>query len=136
MREQFPDGFEKRFPGRKKDAIQRIALTALGPWHEISCDGHEKLNSQALQMGDISFPIYAYKDKFTSNAFDIRVVPNARNAGTIGHLTLDLVEKEGCKKRHTLYWSILDPISGIPLQFLTDKGVEVHWIYVIMSVLR
>ena len=77
--------------------LHRCPLTAIGPFHQISSDGHEKLSHQALQMGDVGLPIYAYKDKWSDTLLKIIVVPNCRSAATIGHLYLDLVEEIGGK---------------------------------------
>jgi hypothetical protein len=95
MMEHFPTGFDKRFPGKQQQPITRHPLTAIGPFHEISSDGHEKLSQQALQMGDIGLPIYAYKDKWSDVLLKISVVPNCRSAGAIGHLFLDLIGEIG-----------------------------------------
>jgi hypothetical protein len=95
MRAHFPLGFDQRFPGRNKQSMIRRPLTAIGPFHEISCDGHEKLSKQALQMGDIGLPIYGYKDKWSDVILKVTVVPNCRSPGAIGHLYLDFVEETG-----------------------------------------
>ena len=95
MHEHFPLGFDARFPGKHKSAIPRTALNANGPFHKISCDGHEKLGKQALDMGDIALPIYGYKDKWTDTMLFLRFVPNSRTAAAIGHLFLDHIETTG-----------------------------------------
>ena len=86
-----PEGFDKRFPGRGK--VPRKPLTALGIWHSVSGDGHEKLSSQALDMGPISLPIYAFKEKWSNYLLHIVVAPNVWNAATIGLVYLDFIEK-------------------------------------------
>jgi hypothetical protein len=96
MLEHFEAGFNLRYPG-KKSTIVCHSLSAIGPWHEVSSDGHEKLSALALRMGDIGLPIYAYKDKWTANLLKITVVPNCRTAGAIGHLFLDFLEETGSK---------------------------------------
>ena len=95
MHDHFPKGFDQRFPGNKTKLMVRCPLTAIGPFHEICCDGHEKLAAQALKMGDIGLPIYAYKDKWSDVVLKLSVVPNCRDPGTIGHLYLDFVEENG-----------------------------------------
>ncbi|KAK7016477.1 hypothetical protein R3P38DRAFT_2541840 [Favolaschia claudopus] len=120
MHDHFDAGFTLRFPGHKKDLIPRVALTALGPFHEISADGHEKLSAQALQMGELSLPIYAYKDKWADFLLLLRLIPNARTAAAIGHLFLDFIGETGC----------------IPIQLTTDKGSEIGWQYAFQSTLR
>ncbi|KAJ7599662.1 hypothetical protein C8J56DRAFT_1037235 [Mycena floridula] len=62
MHDYFPLGFEKRFPGQKKSTIPRVGLTAIGLFHEISADGHEKLGALALKMGDIAAVGHIYLD--------------------------------------------------------------------------
>ncbi|KAK7041212.1 hypothetical protein R3P38DRAFT_2512551 [Favolaschia claudopus] len=108
MLEHFPDGFTRRYPGRKKTTVVRQSLSAIGPYHEVSSDGHEKLAAAALKMGGLSLPIYAYKDKWTAFLLKMNVVPNCRTAGAIGHLFLDFLEESGVA----------------PLQMTTDKGSE------------
>jgi len=88
-------GFEQRFPGRKKAGLTRSALSAIGPFHEISADGHEKLSAQALRMGDIGLPIYGYKDKWGDNILKLSLVPDCRAAGSLGHLYLDFADELG-----------------------------------------
>ncbi|KAJ7797903.1 hypothetical protein B0H14DRAFT_3546635 [Mycena olivaceomarginata] len=120
MHDHFDAGFTLRFPGHKKERIPRVGLSALGPFHEVSADGHEKLSTQALQMGELSLPIYAYKDKWTDFLLMLRLIPNSRTAAAIGHLFLDFVDDTGC----------------IPLQVTTDKGSEIGWQYAFQCALR
>lgn len=89
-----PLGAEHRFPGNKKKVF-RQPLSALGPFHEVSSDGHEKLGQQALKMGDIGLPIYSYKDKWTSNCLKLNVVPDCRTNAAMGHFFLDFLEEIG-----------------------------------------
>ncbi|KAH7929145.1 hypothetical protein BV22DRAFT_1029764 [Leucogyrophana mollusca] len=100
--------FDKRFVG-SKDAIDRVPLDCLGTWHEQHADGHEKLAEQAIRMGgDVSLPIYAFKDKYSTFVPYMRVLPNVRLSNVIGHVFLDLVET-----------------YGVPIQLTTDKGSEI-----------
>ncbi|KAF6750120.1 hypothetical protein DFP72DRAFT_818007, partial [Ephemerocybe angulata] len=92
-----PEGAEKRGPGYKHTQIYHVLLMAYGPFHEVSADGHEKLNAQALCMGDINLPIYTYHDKWSGYLLKISVLPNTRTAAAIGHLYLDLVSEYGGK---------------------------------------
>ncbi|KAJ7512411.1 hypothetical protein B0H11DRAFT_1698749 [Mycena galericulata] len=114
-----PLGAEHRFPGNKKKVF-RQPLSALGPFHEVSSDGHEKLGQQALKMGDIGLPIYSYKDKWTANVLKLTVVPDCRTNAAVGHLHLDFLEE----------------IGGIPMQTTTDKGSEIGWLCAIQTALR
>ncbi|KAJ7842678.1 hypothetical protein B0H14DRAFT_3691662 [Mycena olivaceomarginata] len=120
MREWNPLGAERRYPGYKKHKIYRHPLSALGPFHEVSSDGHEKIGAQALKMGDIGLPIYGWKDKWCAYLLKINVVPNCRTNAAIGHLFLDFIEEYG----------------GIGLQSTTDKGSELGWLEAIQTVLR
>ncbi|KAJ7081539.1 hypothetical protein C8R43DRAFT_965583 [Mycena crocata] len=120
MHDHFDAGFTLRFPGHKKELIPRVGLSAMGPFHEICADGHEKLSAQALQMGELALPIYAYKDKWSDDLPWLTLVPNSRTAAAVGHLFLDFVEETGC----------------IPIQLTTDKGSEIGWQYAFQSTLR
>ncbi|KAF4586441.1 Transposase [Pleurotus pulmonarius] len=108
LHDHFDDEFDQRFVGCKGKII-RTPLNCLGPWHQVHCDGHEKLNSQALQMGTVTLPIYGFKDQFSAFVPLLQVLPSVRNVETIGHLYLDLVESYG----------------RAPLQLVMDKGTEV-----------
>jgi hypothetical protein len=95
MHEWNPLGAECRYPGYKKHKIYRHPLSALGPFHEVSSGGHEKIGAQALKMGDIGLPIYGWKDKWCAYLLKINVVPNYRTNAAIGHLFLDFIEEYG-----------------------------------------
>ncbi|KAJ7713315.1 hypothetical protein B0H14DRAFT_3099097 [Mycena olivaceomarginata] len=97
----FDAGFTLRFPGHQKERIPRVGLSALGRFYELS--------AQALQLGELSLPIYAYKDKWTNFLLMLHLIPNSQTATAIGNLFLDFVDKTGC----------------IPLQVTTDKGSEI-----------
>ncbi|KAF5340250.1 hypothetical protein D9611_007779 [Ephemerocybe angulata] len=120
MHKLAPHGFHLRYPGSQKVKNPRVALWAFGPYHEISADGHEKLNSQALQMGEISLAIYLYRDKWSGAILKLSVLPDCRTAAALGHVFLDLVADLG----------------GIPMQMTTDKGPEVGWQYALQDGLR
>jgi len=65
----------------------------MGPFHEVNCNGHDKLGAQALQMGRVRLPIYGLKDKWSSMLLHLVIIPNNQKASTIGHVYLDFVEK-------------------------------------------
>ncbi|KAF5310627.1 hypothetical protein D9619_008265 [Psilocybe cf. subviscida] len=110
MAEHFPEGAAKRFPGNKKIVkTHRQALAAFGPYHEVAGDGHEKLGALALDMGGLGLPVYGYRDKWSGTALMLKVVPNCRSPGVVGHLYDDLIQELG----------------GIPLQLNLDKGSEI-----------
>lgn len=43
MHEVAPAGFDHRFPGHRLDKVSQKPLTAIGPFHQVGCDGHEKI---------------------------------------------------------------------------------------------
>jgi hypothetical protein len=96
LHDHFNAEFDARFVG-SKDAIDRVPLDCLGPWHQQHADGHEKLAAQALRMGNVTLPIYAFKDQFSTFVPYMRVLPNVRLSNIIGHAFLDFVEDYGCK---------------------------------------
>ena len=95
-----PEGFNIRYPGNKHTKPHRTPLDALGPLQEISADGHEKLDAKALQMGTLSLPIYVYRDKWSGYIVKLAVIPDARKAGALGHVFLDLMSE--LKGKHTI----------------------------------
>ncbi|KAL0945345.1 hypothetical protein HGRIS_000843 [Hohenbuehelia grisea] len=120
LHDHFDEEFDKRFIG-SRGAIDCIPLNCLGPWHQVHCDGHEKLNDQALNMGTVKLPIYAFKDQFASFVLAMQVLPNVRNKETICHLFLDLVEMYG---------------GRIPLQIVMDMGSKIGDMCRAQAVLR
>lgn len=86
-----PEGLSARFPGAR--AIPRSKLSAIGPFHQDHSDGHDKLNAQALQMGDVALPIYGTKDQWSGCIKHLVTIPDNRLATTIGHVHLDCIEK-------------------------------------------
>ena len=96
LHDNFEEEFDKRFVG-SKGAIDRVPLDCLGPWHQLHWDGHEKMGSQALDMGaSVGLPIYAGKDQILSFVPIMHVIPNVRLGNTIGHFFLDAIEENGC----------------------------------------
>ena len=75
-------GFKLRAPGSKK--VHRTPLLALGPHHEWSADGHDKLTS-------IGFPIWGVRDKWSGQWLGLWVVPNNRLKESVAYLYLSLV---------------------------------------------
>ncbi|KAF8586207.1 hypothetical protein K439DRAFT_1557418 [Ramaria rubella] len=107
MHDNWDDQFDNRYPvGRSKP--QRGHLTSVGPWHEISADGHEKIGVAALNMGGVGLPCYTFCDKWSGAPLRLVVVPNDHLAVVIGHVYLDLVED----------------YQMIPFQLTVDKGSE------------
>ncbi|KAJ7825728.1 hypothetical protein B0H14DRAFT_3725867 [Mycena olivaceomarginata] len=119
MLDKFPDGFDNRFPGKKGKRVTRVPLHALGPYYEVSSDGHEKIAPSALRMGGVGFSIYGFKDKlrtiFSFSKFTQMSVPEA----LVGISSSTLYKRQ-----------------DIPIQLTTDKGSEVGWLYAFMSTLR
>jgi hypothetical protein len=96
MHEEFPAGADIRYPGRHRAAIHSTPLTALGPYHQISADGHEKLGALALKMGGVGLPIYAWTDIYSSEVPFCRTIPDCCSQAALAHLKLDMIEKLGC----------------------------------------
>ncbi|KAJ6545071.1 hypothetical protein DFH09DRAFT_1249204 [Mycena vulgaris] len=120
----FEAGFNSRYPGKKKATIVRQSLSAIGPYHEICADGHEKLAALALKMGDIGLPIYGWKDKWTADLLKA-VVPDCRTAGAVGHLYLDYLEETG-----KTFAPDIDPAvypSAAFLKSIHNTAIEVFW---------
>ncbi|KAF5391647.1 hypothetical protein D9757_002336 [Collybiopsis confluens] len=111
MRSQEPDGFQAREPTAKK--IKRGVLVCLGPHHEWSGDGHDKLSA-------IGFPIWGIRDVWSGKWLGLWVVPNNRLKIVIAYLFLLLVHKLG----------------GIPVQMTTDCGSELVMVYGFANALR
>jgi hypothetical protein len=82
MRVEEPDGFRLCEPTMKK--IKRGVLTSLGPHHEWSGDGHDKL----VKLG---FPIWGIRDKWSGKWLGLWVVPNNRYKEAVAYLYLSLV---------------------------------------------
>ncbi|KAF4589018.1 hypothetical protein EYR40_010574 [Pleurotus pulmonarius] len=108
LHNHFDSEFDQRIPGSRQ-GILRVPLSSLGPMHQVHCDGHEKLNSQALGMGTVTLPIYGFKDQFSSFVLALKVLPDVRNVETVCHLYLDMVEE----------------YQSVPLQLVMDKGSEI-----------
>jgi hypothetical protein len=136
MLDKFPDGFDNRFPGRKGKQVTRVPLHALGPYHEVSSDGHEKLAQSALRMGGVGFSIYGFKDKFSDFLLFLKIYPDVRSQGAGGHIFLDFVQETGCMFGSSLSCDIQLTLLDIPIQLTTDKGSEVGWFYAFMFTLR
>lgn len=101
-----PEGFNARMPGSKQ--LQRVALSSLGPFHSIGGDGHQKLNNQALRMGNIGLEIYAFKDQYSGFIpGKIVCLLSARKEAAIGHVYLDMVKSVDGE------WRNHNPISAI-----------------------
>lgn len=118
--EHDPFGAARRTPGRTRNRIPRTTLTSIGVNAEYNCDGHEKLSSKALRMGPVGIPIYEFRDKASGRIILLTVVPDDRSSVIIGHLHLDLVEKN----------------KAIPLQITVDKGSETGEMYAQQIALR
>lgn len=81
-----PDGFAAREPTAKK--VHRDVLISLGPHHEWSGDGHDKLAA-------IGFPIWGVRDKWSGRWLGLWVIPNNRLKESIAFLYLSLVAEYG-----------------------------------------
>ncbi|KAK7046463.1 hypothetical protein R3P38DRAFT_2508022 [Favolaschia claudopus] len=119
MKDNTPGSAKTRYPGNQ-DKIVRKNLTAIGVFQELHFDGHEKLCSAALEMGPVGISIYGGRDKGSSIAADLTVVPDARQAVVIGHWYLDFLEKFGY----------------FPIQITVDGGSETGDMYAAHVALR
>ncbi|KAF9060796.1 hypothetical protein BDP27DRAFT_1429663 [Rhodocollybia butyracea] len=106
-----PEGFQARDPTAKK--IKRSVLVCLGPHHEWSGNGHDKLSA-------IGFPIWGVRDIRSGKWLGLWVVPNNRLKDTVGYLFLKLVHEYG----------------GMPLQMTMDCGSETVAVYGFANALR
>ncbi|KAF9257300.1 hypothetical protein L218DRAFT_879756, partial [Marasmius fiardii PR-910] len=61
-----------------------------GIYQEIHADGHEKLNSKALRMGEVSIDQYGMRCHTSGYILLQQAVPNAPCESTVAHLYLDL----------------------------------------------
>jgi hypothetical protein len=84
---QHPEGFSIREPSSGKK-IHRIPLVVIGPHHEWSADGHDKLSK-------LGFPIWGARDKWSARWLGLWVVPNNRRKVAITYLYLSLVKRLG-----------------------------------------
>ncbi|KAF8579544.1 hypothetical protein K439DRAFT_1524163 [Ramaria rubella] len=116
--ENDPDAVDACYPGQKK--IKRTQLTSIGVFDDVCCDGHDKANAQALQLGPVSLPIYGFRCKWSGVILHMVVVPNDRLATTIGHVFLDFVES----------------YQAIPLRITVDKGSETGEMFAMQTSLR
>ena len=101
LHDNFKSKFDKQMIGSKTGTTW-VPLDCLGPWHQLHWDGHEKIGSQALDMGGVGLPVCVGKDQFSSFVPIMQVLPNVRLGNTIGHLFLDMVENYRCMF-HTLF---------------------------------
>ncbi|KAK7690805.1 hypothetical protein QCA50_005905 [Cerrena zonata] len=111
MRIHDPDGFAVRLPTAKK--ISRRPIVCLGPHHEWSADGHDKL-------AKIGFPIWGVRDVWGGKWLGLWVVPNNRLKLAVAYLYLQLVEELG----------------GMSVQMTTDCGSETTEIFGLANALR
>ncbi|ESK87185.1 hypothetical protein Moror_5856 [Moniliophthora roreri MCA 2997] len=96
MLKSFSHGAKMRFPGKQKPRpLQGKLQRGDGPFHEVHCDGHEKLNQQALCMGEVSIDQYRMRDHSSGRILSQVVVPNAQCSSTVAHIYLDYIEKYG-----------------------------------------
>ncbi|KAG1830987.1 hypothetical protein DFJ58DRAFT_614069, partial [Suillus subalutaceus] len=120
LHDHFDAEFDARFVG-SKDAIDRVPLDCIGPWHQQHADGHEKLSAQALKMGDVTLPIYAFKDQFSTFVPYMRCLPNVRLSNIIGHVFLDLVEEYGCACAFLRNQHSYSPVLHAAPEFTLDQ---------------
>jgi hypothetical protein len=81
-----PEAFAGREPAAKK--VHQVALVALGPHHQWSGDGHDKLVK-------IGFPVWGIRDMWEGKWLGLWTVPDNRLKVTIAYLYLSLVADLG-----------------------------------------
>jgi len=91
----------------------RVSLTADGPHHQWSIDGHDKLTK-------LGMPIYGIRDKWTGYLISLEIVPNNRRSATVAQLYLNCVLEYG----------------GIPRTITSDKGSEIGRVFDLQSTFR
>jgi len=108
----------KRIPWR--------AIISLGPHHEWSCNGHDKLSA-------IGFPIWGVWDVWSKMWLGLWVVPNNRLLKPIAYLYLSLIVELGGQLLQLLQLVdvVIPPLlfPGMPLQSTTDCGSETTLMY-------
>jgi hypothetical protein len=128
MRLHEPDGFANREPTSRR--IVRTQLVSLGPHHEWSGDGHDKLSS-------IGLPIWGIRDVFSGKWLGLWVVPSNRHKKAVAYLYLDLVETSGGGNHphnHPAWNS--SSFKGMPIQMTTDCGSETVEVFGLGNALR
>ena len=131
MKRQAPEGFAARAPTAKK--LHREPLVSLGPHHEWSADGHNKLAA-------IGFPIWGVRDKWSGKWLGLWVIPNNRLKDAIAYLYLELVGQ--LKGEYFLIdcdrniGQFIDNILGMPIQMTTDAGSETTGVFELSNMLR
>ena len=95
LHDHYDHEFDRRTPGKGRTQIPRVPLDCIGPMHQVHIDGHEKLSSQALRLGPVSLPIYAYRVLWGGYLLLLVVLPSVRLASTCAHLHLDFAETYG-----------------------------------------
>ncbi|KAF8813244.1 hypothetical protein BYT27DRAFT_6380054 [Phlegmacium glaucopus] len=106
-----PAGFAICEPATMK--IQRGVLVSLGPYHEWSGHGHDKL-------AKVGFPIWGVCDKWLSKWLGLWVLPNNHLKKAIALLYLKLIKEQG----------------GMPIQMSTDCGSETTKVFGLANALR
>ena len=129
MQLQDSEGFSVREPSAKK--VRRGVLISLGPHHEWSGDGHDKLSK-------IGFPIWGVRDKWSGKWLGLWVIPNNRLMLAIAYLYLSLVAELGGKSCRGFIRCIVLLMCqvGMPMQSTTDCGSETTLIYGMACSLR
>lgn len=135
MLAQVPKSFDLHEPTATKK-VHHTQLVALGPNHEWSGDGHDKLSA-------IRFPIWGIHDKWSGRWLGLWVVPNNRVKNAVAYMYLSLVYRIGGKSQLDLFGSkfdnisqISDHITGMSVQMTTDCGSETTEVFGFANALR
>jgi len=117
MREVDPVGFIRRSPGGGV-RVQRVPIWGVGPWNQLSVDGHDKLRAFGIY-------IYGWRDNFSGYVMHLYMGRSNRNLHIINRETIRMfmnygTEEEGC----------------IPVTIFSDYGSETVESYATFEVLR
>jgi len=117
MKEVDPVGFVRRSPGGGV-RVQRVPMWGVGPWNQLSVDGHDKLRAFGIY-------IYGWRDNFSGYVMHLYMGRSNRNPHIINRETIKMLmnygtEEEGC----------------MPVTIFSDYGSETVESYATFEVLR
>jgi len=85
MQEVDPVGFIRRSPGGGV-RVQRVAMWGVGPWNQLSVDGHDKLRAFGIY-------IYGWRDNFSGYVMHLYMGRSNRNPNIINRETIRLCQR-------------------------------------------
>jgi len=116
MREVDPVGFIRRSPGGGV-RVQRVPMWGVGPWNQLSVDGHDKLRAFGIY-------IYGRRDNFSGYVMHLYMGRLNRNPHIINRETIRMfmnygTEEEGCIPVTIIYLLLLSMHPGIVICLLS-----------------